>query len=602
MPDQLMMFNTKETRPQTAWRAPEALPELSQHKRVWLDTEGTGLDARDDKPIGASLALTTGQTYYLPWGHRGGGNLDERLVKRWAERELRDKDLVFLNAKHDNHQVYNWGVDLEKQGNRLHDVSFKAALLNENRYGGMDLDSLGKEYVGRGKQHLNVDKARMQDTSAGEVGPYAEEDALLVRDIDLATDRKIAEEDLTRVLNLEDALVYCVCEMERHGMRLDMPKLIAWHDQAKLEYGELILEIWRRTGMRINPTSTPELAKLFDYLKIEILTKTGKGALSVSDGFLKSIDHPIVKLALRARWVDSVRSKYLAKYLKAQKGGVLHYVLHQLKTDPEGHGTITGRFSSTGLKRGGANIQQVTRVQDQLERFPDGAYCVRELFIADDGTDFFATDASQIEFRLFAHYANSERINRAYEADRKADFHNLVLAMIQRSRPDCTRRDAKEGNFAKIYGSGVDTLSDTLNMSVEDTQDFVFDYEREFPEAKRLMNSTMNVAQHRGYVRTALGRRGRFPDGERHYRALNKVLQGGAADLNKLKLLRVYRDRVAIGIHKLRASIHDEIVGDADKKPGFLARLDEVMNIQEMTLRVPIIWESKIGNNWKECK
>jgi DNA polymerase I-like protein with 3'-5' exonuclease and polymerase domains len=597
MSSQMTMFQT--AKPQGKWRPPETLPELGRYKKIWLDNETTGKNVYHDTPVGTAIA-TVDKVFYLPHSHAGGGNLDRGLVKRWMERELRDKDIVGLGMKFDHHTTKNWGVDLEAQGNRLHDIAYKAALLNEHRYSGLDLDSLGKEYVGRGKVVLNLDPAKIAEAHSSEVGPYGEGDAALTRDVDIATDPLIAAEDLGTVLELEDSLIYCVCEMERNGARLDVPKLEQWSREITEEYSRLILEIWRQTKKRINPDSGPDLSELFRILGLKNMSRTAGGDESFTASVLKKFDHPLVQMALKARRLNSIKSKYVDKYLKAVgKDGIIRYQLHQLKTDD--FGTITGRFSSSAPSTGGMNVQQVMKPDNQRRNFgPD--YIIRDLFIPDDGYDWLSSDAKQIEFRLFVHYTASERLLEHYRKDPDVDFHNVVWDMLKKRRANLTRYHAKIGNFGVIYGlSDPASAAEQLECEEDEARQFMEDYDLAFPEARRLLNHASRIAQRRGYVKTFLGRRGRFHDKKGFHRALNKVLQGTAADVNKKKLKEFYDNRATLGVHKLRLTNHDEVDADVDKDPKYKTMVKELMDQQCVQFRVPILWDVKTGPNWGAC-
>lgn len=590
------MFN-RPTRP-GSWTPPASLPDLSLHTHVGLDTESTGKHEFKDLPVGIGIALRNGFKTYLPFDHRGGGNLDKGLVRRWAERELRGKHLINLNIGFDVSMLKNWGVDVEKQGCVLHEVAFPPALLNEHRRSGFNADALGKEYVGRGKAPTKVDPDKIYLAHSADVGEYASEDPLLALDTWIACMPLIQAEGLETVLQLEDGLLYCVNEMERNGARIDVPKLRRWCAETLAEVQRLTLELYSRTKLRVNPDSPQDMERLFNYLKIPYGT-TALGHGSFTGDFLKKIQDPCVQMALRIRRLQSIRSKYLVKYLKAvEPDGTLRFTLHQLRGDE--YGTITGRFSSAAPSTGGFNAQQVMKVEKQVENFGD-EYIIRELFIPDDGFEWFSADAAQIEFRLFAHYANSRKLNEAYAKDPHVDFHDIVKDMLRRSIPTCPRKLAKVGNFGKLYGMGLEAAMFQLGMNEQDAQAFLDTYDEEFPEARRLMWQASQIAQRRGYVKTYLGRRGRFPEQTGYHRALNKVIQGTAADVNKKKLRELYDRRGDLGIHKLRLTVHDEADGDKIKEARYTKAIQETLDEQAFPFRVPILWDLGTGANWKEC-
>jgi DNA polymerase I len=614
MAEQQSLFKTEHLVQRGTWKPPESLPVIQgRFTRIGFDQETNGKDKNVSRPCGTAIATPDGKRYYLPKNHLGGGNLDSALIKRWAERELRNVTLVGLNIGYDAETSFNEGIDLEAQGCVLHDVAHAAALLNEHRYGGFNLNDLGIEYAGRGKEPCPVPPGDIHKAHSSLIGPYAGGDASLALDIDTAQLPKLQEEGLERVMALEDELIWVNNHMERNGARLDRPKLLRWCRETQEIFGDTVLEIHRQTGMRVNPNSSQDLSKLFKHLNLENAARTAQGDDSFTKEILERYDHPIVKMVLKARSVDSLRSKYLEKYRKAiGDGDILRFHLYQLRAGEEDYGTVSGRYSSANV-----NIQQVFKAEKQQETFGDD-FIIRELFIADDGMDYFAGDASQIEFRLFGHYSKSKKIIGAYQEDPWKDFHQMVADILGQKRSE-----AKHNNFGKIYGMGRRKMCRRLNLACTcgcpdegfwDNDNhktecpaiqgnvIIDHYDSEFPEAKRLMKSAMDLAGRRGYVHTILGRRARFPDGQRLHAALNRVIQGSAADIFKRKLLTLYRNRHTIGIHKLRMPVHDEEAGDIQRGEVYRKRLVDCFQEQEFPeLTVPILWDIAFGKNWAEC-
>lgn len=579
-PSQARLFKLPP-RPPGSWRPPDPLPDLARYPWFSVDTETTGLNIVRDHPIGIAIHTPDDRAHYLPFAHPFG-SFDSALIKRWARRELRDKDLYFSSAKFDNHMFLNWGIDLEAQGCRLHDVQHAAALLDEHRRR-FALDVLAEEFLGLGKFELPTD-VKISEMSAGEVGPYAENDARLVSRLKEYFAPKIAAEDLGRVLELEDALIYATCEMERNGAPIDVAKLARWRAAVRAEYGTAILGIYAELKLRVNPNSGPDLARLFRELGLRY-DNTLHGRPSFTSDFLETVDHPIVQLALHARKLADINSKYLDKYAR-QLGGssILHYKLWQLRTDQ--YGTITGRYASSSV-----NIQQVFSVDRNLAWLPD--FVVRELFLPAPGRVFVSADANQIEFRLFAHFSGSQRLIGAYRDDPTTDFHRVVAEIVS-----IPRKPAKNINFAKLFGAGLDKIAEMLKRPPEEVESLVARYDEEFPEARILMNRAIRVAERQGYIKTILGRRRRYPERERTYSALNAKIQGTAADIMKLKLLTVYRERRRLGL-TLRYPVHDEIAGDLED-PARASELKELLDEQSIQLSVPIVWNVKTGKNWRE--
>lgn len=584
-------------RPETNWKPPQSLPELSQYPDLGFDTETDGIDIIKSRPVGLSICTPDKKRYYLPWGHRGGGNLDPALIKRWAQRELRGKTLYGVNCKFDNHMMLNWGVDLEAQGNRMGDMAYRAALINENRFSGFNLDSLAKEFLEPGEfkvYQTTIESNKIAIASAGEIAPRAEQDAFLAYRLHEATKPLLDKEELWKVTDLEDNLIYAVAYMERNGAKIDMEKLHSWRKEVKEIYGQMVLDIYHEVKFRVNPNSGKDMQKLFDHLKLSY-PRTENDEPSFEAKFLKTVKHPLVQAAFRARRLHSLNSKYLDKYAKAiGPGDILRYNLHQLRGDE--YGTISGRFACANV-----NIQQVMKVSRQIKNLGN-EFIIRELFIPEKDHLYLKSDAAQIEFRLFAHYANSAKLNEAYRQNPKIDFHNLVRDMIIKVNANFNRDRAKGINFGKLYGMGKDKLRRELELDSNDEERALADelgatYDREFPEAKRLLNSASKLADTRGYVKTYLGRRARFQAKERLHSALNRVIQGTAADVMKQKILELYRERKTLEF-TMRMTVHDEVDGDVPSMDA-AKKVEECLNSQSFPFRVPILWDVEAGNNWR---
>ena len=641
------MFLFTNTGEQKAWTAPTELPCLDGVKEIAFDTETTGKNKRKDLPIGLSYRTDDGRKGYLPWNH-AGGNLEAAAVKRWAQTELRNKKLVGLNIGFDAEVMLRWGVDLEAQGNQLYDVAHGAALLNENRYAGFNLADLGLEYCGRPKLDEALEKDRMSDYHASMVGAYAEEDANLTWDVYQAQRPLIAKDNLEKVDDLESKLIWSNNHIERNGARLDVRRLHEFRAALDQELTELGIDIWKNTGVRLEPNKADTWDRLsvvsgLDPHHVSVNAK-GEPVSSYDEDYLKDVvkKNPTLSAfadGLRMRRMLGLKSRYIDKWDKARIDDILVYALHQLRAGEDDHGTVVGRYSATN------NMHQVYKVENQVKKFGATGYIIRELFIPDDGFEFFTCDGSQLQFRLFAHLSKDKHLIDAYHKGYKdwlagakdVDFHQLVADLFK-----LTRQEAKTNNFALVMGMGRQSMAEGVNLGCncqttdywkwkgskddynefEDNENHATDcpareannmadkYEAEFPSAKKTMEYVVKFAKTQGFVPTLLGRRRRYAEYEvrngfrqktRFYKALASWLQGSEADVVKSKLLRVYNERKTLGIHKLRVVKHDELTGDKDKDPVYRERFREVFNIQEIPCRVPISWSYETGKNWREC-
>jgi DNA polymerase-1 len=589
------------------WTAPSP-PSLQGIKRITLDTETTGLRWwAKDRPVGVAIGYRDGRCIYLPFGH-AGGNLDEEQMKRWARTELRDIEILTLNGQFDINMMYSWGVDLEAQGCTVVDVGHCAALLDDHR-DSYSLENLGQDYLKQGKIK-GLDKKRMKDYHARSVASYAERDVLLVNELYDVFMPMIREQRLTRVLQLESECVYPTCEMMRNGAILDEEKLDSWIKRSEQDYLASLWELHKLTGLKVNPASRNDIIDLFAHLHLPppVMNKFEEepGKICFTQAKLAAIDHPTIKLLYRARRLSSLRSKYLLKYREQLRlnGNPIRYSLHQLPVEDEG-GTVSGRYSSSGFgtdENDGINIQQVAGKKHAHAMKGDehlAGYDIRELFIPGDGS-WLCSDAEQIEYRLFAHYAKPPRVIEAYKKDVRTDFHNIVMEMIKEIMVSITRERTKDVNFAKIYGAQLNKIAHMLGISRIEAARFIAAYDAAFPEADRLMKEAQGLAEERGYVKTILGRRCRFPTRERLHKALNGVIQGSAADEMKTKIAAVHKERKHTGF-KLRFVVHDEINGDVPNQES-ANRVDRILNTQMLKTCVPLLWKTGTGRNWQEAK
>jgi DNA polymerase I-like protein with 3'-5' exonuclease and polymerase domains len=596
------------------WK-PQDPPILDGIHDIEIDFETTGLRWwAGDRPIGAAVRTPDGVCRYLPWGHRGGGNLDENVVKRWFHEQVKHKRITNIKTDFEVHMAREWGVDLEAQGNEVSDVAHYAALLDDHRKR-FNLNILANDYLGKSKVGMDLDAKRMASYHAGEVAPRAESDVRLVGELKAAMWPLLDDQDLQRVRALEDEVIYPVCEMEKNAAPLDVPLLNEWLLETKVEQNRLLAEIAHEVHFQMNPDSPKDWAKLFKFYKIPVEQYTKGGQPSFTDLVLKNIPNEVVQKGRRAGKFASLRSKYFVPYAEAVKeDGLLRFHLNQLRSDDKG--TVTGRFSSSDK-----NIQQVMTTEKQTAAFESEKYLVRQLFIAGEGL-FLSADAMQIEYRIFADMAKNPAVLAAYKRDPYMSFHKFVHELIKVYKPDLSYRRCKDCNFATIYGAGLlklalmlefITAAQYLRLLVEYPKGVPPDhpllaealevkkvYNKALPEAQSVGRAASKIAKERGYVRDLLGRRSRFINGERAHKALNSIIQPGAATIMKRKLVDLHKQRKRTGF-KMRMTVHDEVCGDVHDQEA-AALVKELLNEQAFPeMQVPILWDVKTGPNWAEC-
>lgn len=595
--DQPTLFDAmdRDARSKMTWR-PENPPSLDGIKDITFDTETDGLDWwNKDVFLGLAIRVPDGRSWYLPCRHKGGGNLDEEVLRRWCHRELRGKYMTGARTKFDVHVMREFGVDLEEQGNTVSDVQQHAALLDNERRK-FNLNQLGLDYLGVGKKE--IDGSRMAEYHAGEVQEYARWDVKLTQDLKDVMWKLMDEQDLHRVRALEDRTIFPVCEMEKNACPMDVEKLKLWNDECEQQYLRLLWKIHRETGLKINPKSNNDMEDLFDALGIEVTEWTDTGRGSFGANVLKKYDHPVIKNVLRAAQLRSIQTKYLQAYLvHIGAGHLLRYELHQTRTSTEGksgedktQGVGWGRFSSSNK-----NIQQVFNPARQREKLGTDDFIIRELFIPETGR-WLSADAMQVEFRLVAHYAQPPDVLAAYKEDPLVSFHKVVWDIV-RQFTDISYKALKDLNFAKVYGAGVEKCAVMMGVAKDVGAKFVKVYDAKFPEIRILLRQAARVAEERGYVRTLLGRRARLKN--RYHKALNNIIQGSAGDVMKQKLCEVHEARKETGF-KMRVTVHDEVCGDVPDDEC-VEKVRTILNRQSFDLRVPILWDLNVGANWAEC-
>jgi DNA polymerase I-like protein with 3'-5' exonuclease and polymerase domains len=636
LPSVLEFLSRQDTGPPPVERdfKPDEFPRLSDETDIIVNIESTGLRWwENDEPLSVTVGTIDGKRqWFLPWGFTGG-NLPREQVIKFMQTEFRAKRITNGNTKFDVNMLCKVGVDLEAMDCTVSDVQHYAALLDDNRKK-FNLDLLAEEFLG-GARVPRVDESRMATYHAADVVARARYQVKLVAELVEVFWPKLDAEDLQKVRQLEDNVIFPVCEMERNGAPLDMERLERWVKESQTIYESLLLELTKLVGQSINPNAPTDMVKVFEKLSLPI-THLASGAPSFTDAILKRIEHPIIQKIRFALKLSDLRSRYLLKYQKAVgSDGILRYALHQTryqKDSGEEGGTGPGRFSSSELDNGvGANIQQVMKVAKQRKMFgygekdsthDDEIFIIRRLMIPDrkacPHAKWLAGDAEQIEYRLFGHYANNQRVIQAYQDNPRLNFHALIEEQMSKHAA-MSYDSAKTLNFAIIYGAAQVKQATMLGFITEQEAEEIREqrawndprlapmkavasiYNRELPEVRPLLDRAQKLAASRGYVATLLGRRSRFTIDKRYHKALNNVIQGGAADYNKVKLVELHAARHYTGL-LLRFTVHDEVNGDA-RQPETLERVREVLDAQSWPeLKIQLLWDVNLGDNWAEAK
>ncbi len=622
--------------PETGWRPPSSFPNLAAARRISLDCEtrdpelltlGPGV-RRGAHIVGLAIGTDDGGRWYFPMRHEVEPefNLAPDAVLAWARDALRGpQPKVGANLLYDIDFLAEAGVEV---GGPWLDVQIAEPLLDENRRT-YALEALGEKYLGAGKQQEALSdwvwraygernyRKEIWRCSPRLVGPYGEGDADLPLRILDAQLPLLRAQGLDELWEIESGLLPLLLAMRRNGVRVDMPAAQRLDDDLSTAITSTQQRLAALAGFAVNVSAAADLQRLFDRLGVTY-PRTSRGAPSFVKEWLEHHPHPACAMITELRRLLKYRDTFVRGYIhKAQINGRIHCQFHSLRGDE--NGTVSGRFSSSL-----PNLQNIP-IRDEV-----WGPRLRAIFVPEDGCEWVRHDWSQIEYRFLAHFGigeNAREVRELYRNDPTTDFHQMVCELT-----GLPRKPAKNVNFGLVYGMGTALLAKTLGLTVEEATREVFDvYHARVPFVKDTYERASSRAATRGYVKTILGRRARFElwqkagsYGEAEalpeeaarerwgaaaaraytHKALNRVLQGSAADLMKKAMLLIWRSGVYRDLPVAHLTVHDELDHSAPRTPAAAAALVEIKRLMEtaLTLRVPIIAAEERGPNWGECK
>jgi len=614
-------MNNLVFKPETEWVKPTEFPDLTDRQEIAIDLEtcdpdlkskGSGSIIKNGKVVGISVA-TEGYVGYFPFDHEGGDNLEKSEVIQWFTDLCKSNSLkIFHNAMYDVCWIRSMGIEIKGD---VVDTMIAASLINENRFR-YDLNSLGREYVGWGKaetalrqaaENWGVDpKSELWKLPAMYVGTYAERDAELTYNLWKVLKKELSSQDLEAIFELETDLFPCLVDMKFKGVRVDVQKAHIVKQQLASEEKQLLLQIKKETNIDVQIWAARSIARVFDRLKLPYERTLKTNAPSFTKNFLSSHSHPLVNKISKAREINKAHTTFIDTIIRFEHNGRIHADINQIRSDDGG--TVTGRFSYAN-----PNLQQIPA------RNKDLGPLIRSLFIPESGCEWGCFDYNQQEPRLVVHYASLQQLPSAMNVvdtykNGEADFHKIVADMA-----DIPRLQAKTINLGLFYGMGKAKLQAELGVSKEKAQELFQLYHGKVPFVKQLMNAVSNRAQQRGQIRTLLGRLCRFHLWEPNYfgihkplsfeqavqehgpgikraytyKALNKLIQGSAADMTKKCMLELYKAGIIPHIQ-----IHDEldISVENDKQAEQIVKIMETA----VELQVPNKVDYESGKNWGE--
>ena len=636
--------------PQTEWLQPQEYPDLRQYEEIAIDLEtrdpdlkklGTGSVVGNGEVVGIAVAVE-GYKGYFPIAHGEGPNMDRQRTLKWFKDICESPATkIFHNAMYDVCWIRSLNININ---GLIIDTMIASSLIDENRFS-YTLNTMSWTYLNKGKNETKLieaakergldPKADMWRLPAHEVGAYAEQDAELTLELWQKLKKIIIEDDLQDIFNLETDLFPCLVDMRFLGVRVDVTKASQLKTALAVKEKNLLQQIKIESGVEPQIWAAASIAEVFDKLNLPYSRTEKTESPSFTKNFISNHSHPVVRMIAEARKVNKVSTTFIDTILKHEHNGRIHADINQIRSDDGG--TVTGRFSYSN-----PNLQLIPA------RDPDTGPLIRSLFLPEEGMTWGCFDYSQQEPRLVAHYAlkfqlpSVNDIADSYENDPSTDFHKIVAEMA-----NIPRSQAKTINLGLFYGMGKGKLMNELDLTKDKAEELFSKYHGKAPFVKQLMNKVMNAAQSKGQIKTLLGRRCRFPkyepilrgsdwgkfvpaqDEERMkelqemgpfildeegkptkeknywhnnptrraftYKALNKLIQGSAADMTKKAMVELYKEGITAHIQ-----IHDEldfsIMNELEA-----AKIKDVME-SAVDLEVPNKVDYESGPNWGEIK
>ncbi|WP_437230070.1 DNA polymerase I [Planctomicrobium sp. SH661] len=582
------------------------LLQLQSQPVICVDLETTSKDPLRADIVGWAISWKPGEAYYIPVdGPQGSQVLKPADVLNALKPILEDSNrtIVNQNIKYDWLVLRRAGVEIAHPGmdpmigDYLLDAGARSHGLDElaRRYLFREMIPIS-DLIGKGKQQL-----KMFEVEVDRAAEYASEDADIALQLAGIIEGKLREEGLYDLYwNLERPLIRVLVEMEWNGIRVDVEELKRQSQNVHARLKLLVMEIHALAQSEFNIDSPKQLAKvLFEDLKLPVQKRTKTGPSTDQEVLEKLAElHPLPKLLIEHRMLSKLKGTYLDTLpeLVHPKTGNVHTSFSQVTA-------ATGRLSSSD-----PNLQNIP-VRTEEGRL------IRSAFVPSrPGWKLVCLDYSQIELRMLAHFCQDTALQESFRNGE--DIHTAVAAQVYgvalSEVTSSQRRVAKAVNFGVIYGQSAYGLAATLGISQDEAAKFIDDYFTKYASVDRFINDTLMECRRTGYAKTILGRRreisgirprifGNLNLPERT--AVNAVIQGSAADLIKQAMINVFA-RLKHEQHPARMllQIHDELVFEAPAEAveSLIALAREEMS-SALELNVPIVVDSKVGDNWLDA-
>ena len=570
---------------------------------IVLDTETTSTTAIDAELVGMSFSVEEHKAFYVPVSaNRNEALRVVNIFKPLFENESIMK--IGQNLKYDLEVLRNYNVELKGQ---MWDTMIAHYLIQpELRH---NMDYMAEVYLHYKTIHIDEligpkgkNQRSMRDLSPTLVYEYACEDADITLQLKNKLEPELKKYDCEDLFyHIEMPLMPVLAEMEMNGVCLDTTSLAETSKQFTARMNEIEQRIYELAGQQFNIASPKQVGEiLFDKLKIvDKAKKTKTGQYVTSEEVLQQLKHKheIVADILEHRGLKKLIGTYIDALPKLinPRTGHIHTSFNQTIT-------ATGRLSSSD-----PNLQNIPiRGEDGKE--------IRKAFIPEPGCLFFSADYSQIELRVMAHLSNDEAMIEVFREGK--DLHAATAANIYKKPIEEVTRDertkSKRANFGIIYGITVFGLAERLDIPRDEAKMLIDGYFETFPQVHDYMEHSKEVARQQGYVTTLFGRRRYLPDinsanatvrGFAERNAINAPIQGTAADIIKVAMIRIHQRFKAEGIRsKMILQVHDELnfsVYPDEKEKVERIVLEEMQNAFQM--KVPLVADSGFGDNWLEA-
>ena len=605
------------------WVAPLSFPDLSGYREVAVDLEthdpnlttlGPGWARKDGKVVGIAVAAGD-DAWYFPIAHENGPNIDRKMTLRWFQKQMATprQRKIMHNAQYDLGWLLAEGIEVQGE---VVDTMVVAAIVDENRLS-YSLDNLSKQYCGMRKDEKLLraaakdwgldPKKDMWRLPAKFVGGYAEQDARATLALWRALEKELNEQQLQAIFEIEQPLTEILVKVRQRGVCVNLDKAEQSRKLLRSRVADLKAHIKDKSGIDIEPWAAASVQKVFDSLNLTY-DRTDSGQPSFTKMFLSSHPHDVAKAIVQLREMDKADSTFIDSILQHSHNGRIHCEFHQLRSDDGG--TVTGRMSCSN-----PNLQQIPARDPVVKKL------IRGIFVPEEGTRWGSFDYSSQEPRLLVHYCAilPDNMRHPMIDNMVAEFHagNADLHQMTADIVGVKRKQAKTINLGIMYGMGVGKMADQLGISQDDAKALLAKYHEKVPFVRGIADIASRQAETHGKVRTVGGRLCRFPLWESRsfgytkplpheeaikeyglgirraftYKALNKLIQGSAADQTKRAMVDCMREGLLPMLQ-----VHDELCFNVESDEQ-ASKIVEIME-NGLKLMVPSKVDQDLQTNW----